>query len=253
MKRIDLQLHKILFCLMLLAGISAQAQVDIYGFATNVNDEKLSGMVKFSSKAPATTMQRVKQLEEWATAGAWGGDAYYAMLSYATYPKGLYVIDIETNSFLGCVEIKAFKAKNKYVSKDENGYKEFDPFKTPYLGTSAKEYYEKNACTNSLLDYLTCLVIIVGIIVIIISFLMSKFALLFGTLGICLLYLAVWVLVNESKTKKYLKSHPYSSLTPEEREDWRQKYLTSLAICIGDEELGALIKEYAVLRGYDRS
>ena len=81
---------------MLLAGISAQAQVDIYGFATNVNDEKLSGMVKFSSKAPATTMQRVKQLEEWATAGAWGGDAYYAMLSYATYPKGLYVIDIET-------------------------------------------------------------------------------------------------------------------------------------------------------------
>lgn len=174
-------------------------------------------------------------------------DSYY-------YDNAIFYRDFFPDSAHRALEDRIYKKlKNKYVSKDENGYKEFDPFKTPYLGTSAKEYYEKNACTNSLLDYLTCLVIIVGIIVIIISFLMSKFALLFGTLGICLLYLAVWVLVNESKTKKYLKSHPYSSLTPEEREDWRQKYLTSLAICIGDEELGALIKEYAVLRGYDRS
>ena len=88
------QLLSILF--LCLITIVAKAQVEIYGFATNVNDEKQSGMVKFSSTAPATTMQRIKQVEEWATAGAWGGDAYYAMLSYATYPKGLYIIDLET-------------------------------------------------------------------------------------------------------------------------------------------------------------
>lgn len=82
--------------LVCLSALIAKAQVDIYGFATNVNDEKQSGMVKFSSTAPATTMQRIKQVEEWATAGAWGGDAYYAMLSYATYPKGLYIIDLAT-------------------------------------------------------------------------------------------------------------------------------------------------------------
>ena len=90
--------RKQLLCILFLCLITivAKAQVEIYGFATNVNDEKQSGMVKFSSTAPATTMQRIKQVEEWATAGAWGGDAYYAMLSYATYPKGLYIIDLET-------------------------------------------------------------------------------------------------------------------------------------------------------------
>ena len=90
--------RKLLLSILFLCLITivAKAQVEIYGFATNVNDEKQSGMVKFSSTAPATTMQRIKQVEEWATAGAWGGDAYYAMLSYATYPKGLYIIDLET-------------------------------------------------------------------------------------------------------------------------------------------------------------
>ncbi|MBR4845250.1 MAG: carboxypeptidase-like regulatory domain-containing protein [Bacteroidaceae bacterium] len=89
------QLRKILLCLLLFVGVAVRAQVDIYGFAINVNDETQSGLVKFSSIEPKS-MQRIKQLEEWATAGAWGGDAYYAMLSYATYPKGLYTIDIET-------------------------------------------------------------------------------------------------------------------------------------------------------------
>ena len=83
-----------ILCFCLIAFV-AKAQVQIYGFATNVNDETQSGLVKFSSTDPKT-MQRIKQVEEWATAGAWGGDAYYAMLSYATYPKGLYTIDIET-------------------------------------------------------------------------------------------------------------------------------------------------------------
>ena len=82
--------------LLCLTVCITKAQVTIYGFATNVNDEKQSGMVTFNSKTP-TTMQRIKQVEEWATAGAWGGDAYYAMLSYATYPKGLYIIDLETS------------------------------------------------------------------------------------------------------------------------------------------------------------
>lgn len=86
-----------LFCILLLCLtiLTAKAQVTIYGFATNVDDEKQSGLITFSSTDP-THMQRVKQVEEWATAGAWGGDAYYAMLSYATYPKGLYTIDVET-------------------------------------------------------------------------------------------------------------------------------------------------------------
>lgn len=83
-------------CIFIGMGMSARAQVEIYGFSTNIDDEKLSGLIKFSSTDPANTMQRIKTAEEWATAGAWGGDAYYAILSYATYPKGLYTIDIET-------------------------------------------------------------------------------------------------------------------------------------------------------------
>lgn len=70
--------------------------VEIYGFSTNIDDEALSGLIKFNSSDPANTMQRIKTMEEWATAGAWGGDAYYAILSYATYPKGLYTIDTQT-------------------------------------------------------------------------------------------------------------------------------------------------------------
>lgn len=38
------------------------------------------------------------------------------ILSKKGGPPDIALIDIETNSFLGCVEIKAFKAKNKYVS-----------------------------------------------------------------------------------------------------------------------------------------
>ena len=95
MKRRNFLLRKILLVLLFFVGMTTQAQVDIYGFSINVSDETQSGLVKFSSTQPKS-MQRVKLLEEWATAGAWGGDAYYAMLSYATYPKGLYIIDIET-------------------------------------------------------------------------------------------------------------------------------------------------------------
>lgn len=70
--------------------------VEIYGFSTNIVDETQSGLIKFNSADPANSMQRIKTMEEWATAGAWGGDAYYAILSYATYPKGLYTIDVQT-------------------------------------------------------------------------------------------------------------------------------------------------------------
>lgn len=91
------KLFRTLFlCLFTCISLTVQAQVEIYGFSTNIDDEKQSGLIKISSAAPANTMQRIKQVEEWATAGAWGGDAYYAMLSYATYPKGLYTIDVET-------------------------------------------------------------------------------------------------------------------------------------------------------------
>lgn len=86
----------LLACLMACFNLTVRAQIDIYGFSTNIDDEKLSGVVKFSSTDPANTMERIKTAEEWATAGAWGGDAYYAILSYATYPKGLYTIDVKT-------------------------------------------------------------------------------------------------------------------------------------------------------------
>lgn len=96
MKRRQLQLKLSLFFLLAIMSLTVRAQVEIYGFSTNIDDESLSGLVKFSSTDPANTMQRIKTAEEWATAGAWGGDAYYAILSYATYPKGLYTIDVET-------------------------------------------------------------------------------------------------------------------------------------------------------------
>lgn len=95
MKRIKIS-SVILAYMMVFVNMAVQAQVDIYGFSTNIDNEKLSGLVKFSSTDPANSMERIKTAEEWATAGAWGGDAYYAILSYATYPKGLYTIDVKT-------------------------------------------------------------------------------------------------------------------------------------------------------------
>lgn len=89
-------LATLLSFLLACAGLTVRAQVEIYGFSTNIDDEQQSGLIKFNSNDPANTMQRIKTAEEWATAGAWGGDAYYAILSYATYPKGLYTIDVET-------------------------------------------------------------------------------------------------------------------------------------------------------------
>lgn len=96
MRKRVLLLKSLLVCLLALAGVRVQAQVDIYGFAMNVNDDKVSGIAKFNSSDPANTMERISVIEEWATAGAYGGDAYYAILTWATYPKGLYTIDLTT-------------------------------------------------------------------------------------------------------------------------------------------------------------
>ncbi|MBQ8773705.1 MAG: hypothetical protein IJZ17_04415 [Muribaculaceae bacterium] len=68
--------------------------ITIYGFSTNVNDDT-SGLVHFTSDDP-WTMTRVKAIEEWPTACAYGNDAYYAMLTFAMMPKGLYTIDLES-------------------------------------------------------------------------------------------------------------------------------------------------------------
>lgn len=74
--------------------LSEAAGITIYGFTTNLNTDK-SSIVVFNSEDPSD-MTRVKELDEWPTAGAYANGAYYTMLTYAMMPKGLYTMDLET-------------------------------------------------------------------------------------------------------------------------------------------------------------
>lgn len=72
------------------------AGVEIYAYSQNFDDYTLNGLVKFNSNSPEE-LTRIKIIEDEATAGAFGGDAYYVMCTYQYfYPGGLYTVDLET-------------------------------------------------------------------------------------------------------------------------------------------------------------
>lgn len=77
--------------------------VEIYGFTeSNMYNESETGLIKFNSAKPAS-VTRIKNVSEWATAGAYAEQDYYVMVSVMTYQPTLYTVDLETGDMTAVV------------------------------------------------------------------------------------------------------------------------------------------------------
>lgn len=83
-------------CVNPVAKYEGASNLKMYGFSENDLDYTQNGLITFNSKTPQT-ITRVANVDYNVTAGAFAGDAYYAMCTYQYfYPGGIYTIDLET-------------------------------------------------------------------------------------------------------------------------------------------------------------
>lgn len=83
--------------------IVADEGIEIYAFTeSNYYDEAATGLIKFNSSTPAK-VTHVKNVTEWATAGAYAEQDYYVMVSYMMYQPTLYTVDLETGEMTSVV------------------------------------------------------------------------------------------------------------------------------------------------------
>lgn len=155
--------------------------------------------------------------------------------------------------------------EKRYYSKTSINRYEFDPFKTPYLYPNIKIFYQNNFSSIAsdigikkstfrnkykLLSRILFALTIAG------YFAMNKVSLSGFEYFIAIsfvLCIFCWIkgIEKDSKAKKEsLDNHPFDSLTPSQKEKVRQKYLESLTVY--SKEIDPLLKEYAILRGFDK-
>ncbi len=78
--------------------------VEIYAFTEcNFDNEMAQGLITFNSDNPAL-VTRVKNVSEWATAGAYADEKYYVMVSVMSYLPTLYTVDLTTGEMTQLVE-----------------------------------------------------------------------------------------------------------------------------------------------------
>lgn len=76
--------------------VTADESIDIYGFVEyNTLDENQRGLVKLNTGKP-TKVNYVKEVSDWATAGAYASEAYYVMAYDNRFCPTLCTIDLET-------------------------------------------------------------------------------------------------------------------------------------------------------------
>lgn len=81
----------------------AEEGIEIYAFTeSNITNENAIGLIKFNSKSPGS-VTHVKNVWEWATAGAYAEQDYYVMVSYMMYQPTLYTVDLETGEMTSLV------------------------------------------------------------------------------------------------------------------------------------------------------
>ena len=74
--------------------------VEIFAFTEyNVINESKQGLIKFNSATPGS-ITRVKNVTDWATAGAYAQENYYVMVSVMSYMPTLYTVDLESGEVL---------------------------------------------------------------------------------------------------------------------------------------------------------
>ena len=163
---------------------------------------------------------------------------------------------------------RAAELENRFIELRGSS---FDPLKSYYEKKSVKEYYEGLSFPGELGAALGCSFgAILGVIWVVLykytyPFLHSITGtvlyehtnvtnliwLVCGPLVIWLVCLLVGGLTQLLRRIKYGKKRKYSELTTEEKMQYRQEYLDKLESSYSGES-GQILKEYAILKGYDK-
>ena len=149
----------------------------------------------------------------------------------------------------GILEDRFYRlVKDKY---SEHGY--FSPGMSPYLYKSVKDYYQKGYQLELWLP------MILGVLPTIIYALIGCIFQGIAGLMYCLISGLVWSVVVllisipiEKTVTKIITEElfPFDTLSLTKKEKVRDKYLNSLDV--GIEEANAILREYAILKGYDK-
>lgn len=135
-----------------------------------------------------------------------------------------------------------------------------DIWYTTYIPTSVQEYYEnlctaektgrKKGCLFAVVSFFLVLVVVSGFLKNVIDddirgLLLIGVPTAFGLFGKFL------DISKEKRVESYLNKHPYHSLSAEAKERMRKSYFAYMTAVYG-AEAGAILQEYAKLKGYDR-
>lgn len=146
--------------------------------------------------------------------------------------------------------------EKKYRS---NEWKTFDPFATPYLEPNIRDYFNNHIVSiiqelglekRKWYENLLLILFIPFIIGIIVGLCIESMPLFGWSLGLGLVHLIVFGIFVSVQEKKYKSKHSFYELSVEHKAKVREEYLKTLTV--HDKEIDPLLREYAILRGYDR-
>ena len=145
----------------------------------------------------------------------------------------------------------------------------FEPMKKPYEFKSVKEYYDSldfpgkneafDGCLNSFLIAIGW-VILCAIVMPLLNWNSVNRILNISFICICfgIIPIVIWLLgiiigsiLQKSRRKKYGERIEFEKISTEEKERYRQEYLSKLETSYSSES-GKILKEYAILKGYDK-
>lgn len=160
-------------------------------------------------------------------------------------------------------------AKNRgiYNSKDVLGSEYLDPSKMPVLPLSLREYYDKHVSAPGDDEFVMgCLfgVLASALWLLVYFFVPPLSALIFGSpestntallyggpIAFCLIGYIIGKARETKLRKQYGIKVPYEHLTQSDKEAQRQAYFDYMSKQYNNE-MGAVLKEYAILKGYDQ-
>ncbi len=174
---------------------------------------------------------------------------------------GTHSLEVEVFSRKRTPEGKTLELEERFIHLASNSE---DPWKMPYIHTSLQKFYEDVIVPPSITSF-GC---VTGIILSVLWFIFYKFTFppmekMFGydmgcvmfvfvaPIVICLALSALGGIVDLIKKAAKKSAKKYYELTDEEKKEVQQKYFANMNERYG-EKAGAILKEYAILKGYDR-
>ena len=167
-------------------------------------------------------------------------------------------LDVEVFSRNCTPEGRAKELEDRFIALA----KKDDPWKMPYIPTSLREFYYDHMCTSC--ATVGCLV---GIVLTVLWFILYRFTFppieamfgydtgcavfVFGApITLCVGTLIFGAIVDFIRKLTHTAPPEYWALTVAEKAVAREKYFTYMTDRYGSEA-GAVLKEYAILKGYD--